>query len=86
MRAARRIVALVFFCTLVAPLAAQTADPLPRAKPEDVGMSSERLALIRKVIESEVARDQLPGGVLAIARRSRWWRWRRCSSTSRAAC
>ncbi len=71
MRAARRIVAFVFFCTLVAPLAAQTADPLPRAKPEDVGMSSERLALIRKVIESEVARDQLPGGVLAIARRGK---------------
>jgi CubicO group peptidase (beta-lactamase class C family) len=51
--------------------AAQAADPLPRAKPEEVGMSSERLALIGKVINSEVARDQLPGGVLAIARRGK---------------
>ena len=28
------------------PLTAEAADPLPRAQPEEVGMSSERLALI----------------------------------------
>ena len=50
---------------------AQAADPLPRAKPEDVGMSSERLALIGKAVNAEIARDQLPGGVLAIARRGK---------------
>ena len=31
---------------------AQAADPLPRAKPEAVGMSSERLALIGKQINA----------------------------------
>ena len=47
-------------CALCAPLAAQAADPLPRAKPEDVGMSSQRLALIAKTVNAEIARDRLP--------------------------
>jgi hypothetical protein len=51
------------------PLTAQAADPLPRGKPEEVGMSSERLAVIGKAVNAEIARDQLPGAVLAIARR-----------------
>ena len=50
---------------------AQAADPLPRGKPEDAGMSSERLALIGKAVNAEIARDQLPGAVLAIARRGK---------------
>ena len=50
---------------------AQAADPLPRAKPEEVGMSSERLALIGKAVNAEIARGQLPGAVLAIARRGK---------------
>jgi CubicO group peptidase (beta-lactamase class C family) len=51
--------------------AACAADVLPRAKPEDAGMSSERLALIAKTVNAEIARDQLPGAVLAIARRGK---------------
>jgi CubicO group peptidase (beta-lactamase class C family) len=50
---------------------AQAAEPLPRAKPEEAGMSSERLALIGKTVNAEIARDQLPGAVLAIARRGK---------------
>jgi CubicO group peptidase (beta-lactamase class C family) len=46
-------------------------DPFPRAKPEDVGMSSERLALIRTRVEAEIAAGQMPGAVLAVARRGR---------------
>jgi len=63
--------ALALSCLLSLPFAAQASDPLPRAKPESVGMSSERLALIRKQIDAEIARDQLPGAVLAIARRGK---------------
>ena len=63
--------AFLVSCALCWPLAAEAADPLPRAKPESVGISSERLALIKKQIDAEVARDQLPGGVLAIARRGK---------------
>jgi CubicO group peptidase (beta-lactamase class C family) len=58
-------------CILCVPLFANAAEPVPRAKPEEVGMSSERLALIGKIIDSEVVRDQLPGGVLAVARRGK---------------
>lgn len=67
----RKITAIFASCALCWPLAAQANDPLPRAKPEAVGMSSERLALVRQRIDAEIARDQLPGGVLAIARRGR---------------
>jgi CubicO group peptidase (beta-lactamase class C family) len=49
----------------------QAADPLPRAKPEEVGMSSERLALIGKAVNAEIERERLPGAVLAIARRDK---------------
>jgi CubicO group peptidase (beta-lactamase class C family) len=58
-------------CAMCWPLSGFASDALPRAKPEVVGMSSERLALIRQRIDAEIARDQLPGGVLAIARRGK---------------
>jgi CubicO group peptidase (beta-lactamase class C family) len=43
-------------------------DPLPRAKPEEVGMSSERLADIGKTLNADVAAGRMPGAVLAVAR------------------
>ena len=49
----------------------QAADPLPRAKPEEVSMSSERLVLIGKAVNAEIERERLPGAVLAIARRDK---------------
>ncbi len=52
-------------------MSAQGNDPLPRATPEAAGMSSQRLSLVRQCIDAEVARDQVPGGVLAIARRGK---------------
>ena len=68
----KKIPAAIFAsCALCWPFSAFATDALPRAKPEAVGMSSERLALIRQRIEAEIARDQLPGGVLAIARRGK---------------
>ncbi|HET7884887.1 MAG TPA: serine hydrolase domain-containing protein [Bradyrhizobium sp.] len=47
--------------------AAFAAD-LPRAKPEEVGMSSERLALIGQVLKADIAAGRIPGAVIAIAR------------------
>jgi CubicO group peptidase (beta-lactamase class C family) len=61
------ILAVFFACSLTA----WAADPLPRAKPEEVGMSSGRLDLISKAINGEIARDQLPGAVIAIVRRGK---------------
>ncbi len=51
------------------PRAAQ--DPLPRAAPASVGLSPERLARLTASFRAEAERGQLPGGVIAIARRGR---------------
>jgi CubicO group peptidase (beta-lactamase class C family) len=64
-----RAIVIAFACCF--PLTSWAADPLPRAKPEDVGMSSERLALIAKAVNSEIASGQLPGAVIGIARRGK---------------
>ena len=50
---------------------AQAADPLPRAKPESVGMSSERLANLDKLLQADIERGRLPGAVVAVARRGK---------------
>src|SRR3954469_5470991 len=46
-------------------------DPLPRAKPEDVGLSSERLARIGETLKADIAAGRTPGAVIAIARRGK---------------
>jgi CubicO group peptidase (beta-lactamase class C family) len=56
---------------LVASTAAFAEDPLPRAKPEDVGLSSERLARIGAVLKADVDAGRIPGAVIAIARRGK---------------
>jgi CubicO group peptidase (beta-lactamase class C family) len=43
--------------------------PLPRAEPEAVGMSSARLARIATALHKEIEAGQLPGAVIAVARR-----------------
>src|SRR5262245_29322143 len=50
---------------------ATNGDPLPRGKAEDVGMSSERLAAIAKVINADIEKGRLPGAVIAIARKGK---------------
>ena len=47
---------------------AQAPDPLPRATPEEAGLSSARLAHIGQVLDQDIADGKLPGAVLAIAR------------------
>ena len=44
-------------------------SPLPRAAPETLGFSAERLDRIRSTMEADIARGQLPGAVIAVARR-----------------
>jgi len=54
-----------------AGVAARPGDPLPRARPEDVGMSSERLAAIGKALNADIAAGRIPGAVVAIARKGK---------------
>ena len=62
---------LISFAAAAAEMPAMGADPLPRAKPEDVGMSSERLARIGAALREDIDRGLTPGGVIAIARRGK---------------
>jgi CubicO group peptidase (beta-lactamase class C family) len=51
--------------------ATRPGDPLPRARPEEVGMSSERLARIGQVLNADIAAGRIPGAVIAVARKGR---------------
>ena len=61
------------------PMLAQTRTPsdksspagLPMAKPEEVGMSSDRLARIRVAMQRYVDRKEVPGVVTLVARRGK---------------
>ena len=54
--ASMRLVAAAF--GLLASTAAFADDPLPRAKPEDVGLSSERLARIGETLKADIAAER----------------------------
>jgi CubicO group peptidase (beta-lactamase class C family) len=61
-----------YICALAlgSTLSAQ-AQPLPVSAPEAVGMSAERLRNIDAFFESEMARNRVPGAVVAIARQGK---------------
>src|SRR3984885_12070339 len=53
---------------LLAATAAFAEDPLPRAKPEEVGLASERLARIGETLKADITAGRIPGAVIAVAR------------------
>jgi CubicO group peptidase (beta-lactamase class C family) len=52
-------------------VAAAWAQGLPKASPESVGMSSERLRKISAVMQQEIADKKLPGAVVLVARKGK---------------
>jgi CubicO group peptidase (beta-lactamase class C family) len=56
---------------LAVPALAQQPDPLPRAKPESVGVSSQKLAQIAIALNREIDNKTMPGAVVAIARKGK---------------
>jgi CubicO group peptidase (beta-lactamase class C family) len=62
------IICIVLSWCLALPLPAQT---LPKAKPEDVGLSTERLQRINEVIQRYIESQQISGAVTLIARKGR---------------
>jgi CubicO group peptidase (beta-lactamase class C family) len=48
-----------------------TNSPLPAAAPEEIGLSSARLARLGSVLRGEIERRRVPGAVALIARRGR---------------
>jgi CubicO group peptidase (beta-lactamase class C family) len=53
---------------LFIPLMAGAADPLRRAQPEEVGMSSDRLARLGEVLAADVEAGRIPGAVILVMR------------------
>ncbi len=60
--------AAMWLATAVLPIAAGT---LPKAKPEDVGMSSERLARVNDVVKKAIDAGEVAGVVTLVARRGK---------------
>ena len=65
------MVRLILSIFLFSSFSAFAADPLPRARPESVGLSPEQLERIGQVLKADVERGQIPGAVVAIARKGR---------------
>ena len=73
----RRAFAAVIGLALAGPVAVP-AQGLPTARPEQVGMSSERLSRVGEWLRGEVAQKKIPGAVImscAAARSPTWMRW-----------
>lgn len=49
----------------------KVSDGLPQVRPQDVGLSPDRLARIWTVLNGDIAAGKMPGAVLAIARRGK---------------
>ncbi len=66
----KRLVAL-----LLAPAFALAGGELPRATPESVGLSSERLARITRAMQDDVASGRLAGALAVVARKGKIAYW-----------
>jgi CubicO group peptidase (beta-lactamase class C family) len=68
----RRLLLLVLApLALAAPAGAGLARDLPSAKPEEAGLSSERLGRLDAFIEQAVSQGRIPGAVVLVARKGR---------------
>ena len=47
------------------------AAPLPKGKPEEVGMSSERLLRIEQMLDRRIAKGEMSGAVAIVARKGK---------------
>jgi CubicO group peptidase (beta-lactamase class C family) len=68
MRLLHVVCAAIVAGVLFIPLMAGAADPLRRAQPEEVGMSSDRLARLGEVLSADVESGRIPGAVILVMR------------------
>ena len=61
---------VVLFSALLSVSMAR-AEALPSARPQDVGLSADRLSRIGKVLQAEIQAKRLPGAVAVVARKGR---------------
>ena len=62
---------IVFIALFFSSFSLALDTPLPEAKPESVGFSSERLNKIDNVFNKGIKENKIPGAVIAIARRGK---------------
>src|SRR5712691_4640994 len=67
----RRLVSLVMSALIVLSASMAWAQALPSARPDQVGVSSERLDRIGSVLRSEIEKGKFPGAVAVVARKGR---------------
>jgi len=67
----KRLISLVLSAIVVLSSALVWAQPLPSARPEQVGFSPERLARLTAAFKAEVDSGHLPGAVIVVARKGR---------------
>jgi CubicO group peptidase (beta-lactamase class C family) len=65
----KRRIALVTLLSLVLLVGHVSAQGLPTARPEQVGLSSERLERVSRVLRGEIEAAKIPGAVALVARR-----------------
>lgn len=66
-----KLISLVMSVMLVLTGSVAGAQSLPSAKPERVGLSSERLDRVGQALKGEIAKGKLPGAVALVARKGR---------------
>jgi CubicO group peptidase (beta-lactamase class C family) len=67
----KRSVALVSLLGWIFLGALAWADALPTAKPEEVGLSSPKLARVTEAVKGEIAKGRYPGAVALVARQGK---------------
>jgi CubicO group peptidase (beta-lactamase class C family) len=67
----KTLVSLVMSALIVLSASMAWAQPLPSARPDQVGLSSERLDRIGSVLRSEIEKGKFPGAVAVVARKGR---------------
>ena len=71
MRTKRIVLTVLLWLLTVTVVSAQTAPSLSTVKPEQVGLSSERLARITARLRDDVEKGTIPGAVLLVARQGK---------------
>jgi CubicO group peptidase (beta-lactamase class C family) len=67
----KRSVALLTLASVLFLTGAAWAQGLPTAKPEEVGISSERLQRVSRALRGEIDNGKIPGAVALVARKGR---------------
>src|SRR6185436_13258044 len=67
----KRLVAFVTLVSVVVLAAHVWAQGLPTAKPEEVGLSSERLQRVSRALAAEIEAGKIPGAVALVARKGK---------------